>query len=291
MNQATLSQASSATGITYNCVMAFNNEMPAWSDWDNPWPFRIASDGWDAWLAASPQHQVILGQDLIPQSVSDQSDPLTWEQACAAGDYNQYATALAENLVADHAGNSVIRLGMEANGSWEDDYVGTTGAEMSAWAKCYDNEVTAMRAVPGAGFLFVWNPNICSAGLPLSQWYPGNSYVDIIGADAYDEDCMTLQTVAQEGWTAYSTNGSSDPDFPSLANIESFARRSAKPMSFPEWGLNSGDDDAAYVAEMAQMFQADNFSFQSYFDQNDGGIAALGAGIPNATAAYRQGFR
>ena len=35
-----------------------------------------------------------------------------------------------------------------------------------------------MRAVPGAHFLFTWNPNVCTADLPLSQWYPGNSYGD-----------------------------------------------------------------------------------------------------------------
>ena len=103
------------------------------------------------------------------------------------------------NLVSYGAGNIVIRLGIEANGTWEADYVGTTNAEMSDWAKCYANEVTAMRAVPGTHFLFVWNPNICTADIPLSRWYPGNSYVDIIGADAYDGDCGTLKTVAQEG--------------------------------------------------------------------------------------------
>ena len=42
---------------------------------------------------------------------------------CAAGSYNQYATTLAQNLVSYGAGNIVIRLGTEANGTWEADYV------------------------------------------------------------------------------------------------------------------------------------------------------------------------
>jgi beta-mannanase len=236
-----------------------------------------------------------MGEDLIPQSVSSNSDPLSWEGPCASGDYDQYAATLAKNLVSYRAGNSVIRLGIEANGTWEADYVGTSSAEMSDWAKCYANEVTAMRGVPGTHFLFVWNPNICTADIPLSKWYPGNSYVDIIGADAYDGDCRTLKTVAQEGWEAYSTDsssvGASDPDFPSLANIEAFAVTHDKPMSFPEWGLGAGDDDPAYVTDLARMFNSDNFAYQSYFDDNDGGIAPLGSSIPKATAAYAKAFK
>jgi hypothetical protein len=295
LNQSVLAGITSSTGVTYNCLDTFANPMPTWSDWEAPWMFSTVSDGWDAWLAASPQHQAIMSMDLIPQAVSNVDDPLTWEQSCASGDYNQYATTLAKNLVSYGAGNIVIRLGTEANGSWEADYVGTTGSEMSDWAKCYANEVTAMRAVAGTHFLFVWNPNICTADIPISNWYPGNSYVDIIGADAYDTDCGTLKTVGQEGWKAYSTDsssgGSGDPDFPSLANLEAFAAANGKPLSFPEWGLATGDDDPAYVTDLAQMFKADDFSFESYFNSNDDGIAPLGSSVPGATAAYAQAFK
>jgi hypothetical protein len=296
LSQSIIDRISAATGITYDCLNVYDNPMPAWGDWETPWMFRTASDGWDAWLAASRKHQVIMSQDLIPESVSqDNSDPLSWEQPCAGGDYDQYATALAQNLVAYGAGNLIIRLGIEANGYWEADYVGTTSTEMSDWSKCYDNEVTAMRAVPGADFLFVWNPNICTGDIPLNGWYPGNSYVNIIGPDDQDKDCGTLKSVAQEGWKAYSTDGSSgdagNPDFPSLANIEAFAVAHGKPMSFPEWGLLTGDDDAAYVTGLAQMFNSEDFAYQCYFDNGDDGIASLGSSIPKATAAYAKDFR
>jgi hypothetical protein len=294
ITQSIINGLSSTTGITYNCLNVFVNPMPAWSDWDNPWPFRITSDGWDAWLAASSSHQVIMVMDLIPKAVSNNRNPLTWEQPCANGSYKSYATTLAKNLVSYGAGSIVIRLGVEANGSWEADYVGTTSAEMSAWAKCYANVVTAMRAVSGTNFLFVWNANVCTGNIALSKWYPGNSYVDIIGADAYDQDCQSLKTVGQEGWQAFaadsSTRGSSSSDFPSLTNIAAFAASHGKPMSFPEWGLLTGVDDPAYVTGVTQMFQANNFSFESYFDANDDGVAALGSSIPKSTAVYVQTF-
>ena len=295
LKQSVITAAASLTGVTYNCLSAFSNTAETWADWETPWMFASASDGWDAWLAASPAHQVVIATALIPASVSN-SDPLDWEQPCAAGDYNQYATRLAENLVSYGAGNIAIRLGAEANGDWEKDYVGTTSTEMTDWEKCFDNEVAAMRAVPGAHFLFVWNPNICIANIPLSKWYPGNPYVDIIGADSYDVDCDTGKTVSQEGWTAYSTDsassGSQEPDFPSLANIEAFAVANGKPMSFPEFGLyDSKPDDAAYMADMMTMFKKHDFAFECYFNSNDNGIAPLGSVIPNATVAYSQAFK
>lgn len=296
LNQSTITAATSLTGVTYNCISTFANPVSSWATWETPWMFSDPSDGWDAWLAASSAHQVVVGMDLIPQSVANNADQLTWEEACAGGSYNQYATALATNLVSYGAGNVIIRLGVEANGNWEADYVGSTAAEMSDWAKCFDNEVTAMRAVPGAHFLFVWNPNVCTDDLPLSDWYPGNSYVDIIGVDAYDKDCLTLSTVSSEGWGTYSTDSSgntpNDPNFPSLNNIEAFAAAHGKPLSFPEWAIYAGtSDDADYVNQIAQMFKEDNFSYESYYDTGGSGMAMLGSDIPNATTAYAQAFK
>jgi Glycosyl hydrolase family 26 len=295
LSQSKITATGALTGVTYNCLSVFADPTANWDQWEAPWMLSTRHEGWDAWLAGSSAHQVVVGMDLIPRSVSDNIDPLTWEQPCADGYYDRYATALAQNLVSYGAGNIVIRLGVEANGDWEDDYVGRTASEMNAWATCYDNEVAAMRAVSGANFLFVWNPNVCTDDLPLSEWYPGNSYVDIIGADAYDIDCWTLKSVSQEGWTAYFTdhaaNTQGDSNFPSLANIEAFATANGKPMSLPEWGLIAGwPDDPAYVAAMGQMFNQGNFSFESYFDSNTDAVIPLGSAIPNATNAYSDAF-
>lgn len=294
LSQSAIDAVTDVTGVTYDCLEAYANPMPTWAEWETPWMFSTGADGWDAWLAESPAHQVVMAMDLIPQSVSDNDDPLTWEQSCAAGDYNQYATALAENLVSYGAGNLIIRLGPEANGEWEADYAGKTTAEQNDWAKCYDNEVTAMRAVSGAHFLFVWNVNACAHYLPLDEWYPGNSYVDIVGIDAYDIDCGSRESVSQEGWAAFSTDststGSSNPNFPSIANIAAFAEDRGKPLSFPEFGVGGSVDDASYINEMAQMFFSDDFAFESYFDSGDG-VAQLGSSIPSVTAAYSKAFK
>jgi hypothetical protein len=285
---------SAVTGVTYNCVLVYNQPMPTWPDWDTPWAFNSYYN-WGAWLAESPNHQAVFGQDLIPQSIQNNSDPLTWEQECDAGDFNSYATTLGQNLVSGGGGSVIIRLGIEANGTWETDYVGTTTTEQNDWAQCYDNEVTAMRAVPNSHFLFVWNPNICTDNLPLNEWYPGNSYVDIIGADAYDEDCWTQQTVSEEGWSAYAnntaSNTSNNSEYPSLNNIVAFAAAHGKPFALPEWGESTSQpDDPTYVTDIANLVQNTETSFQAWFDDGSQGTQVLGPNIPLSTAAYKLAF-
>ena len=244
LTQSVVNAATAATGVTFNCIEMFANPMPTWADWETPWMFSTLSDNFDSWLAASSAHQVVMGMDLIPQSVSDNSDPLTWEQPCADGNYDQYATALAKNLVSYGAGNIVIRLGLEANGSWEADYAGSTTTEMNDWAKCYASEVTAMRAVPGTHFLFVWNPNICTQNFPLNQWYPGQLLRRHHRRRRLRPGLRNAQVGVAGGLVAYandsSANTPNDPSFPSLNNIESFAVANGKPMSFPEWGIDAG---------------------------------------------------
>jgi hypothetical protein len=74
--------------------------------------------------------------------------------------------------------------------------------------------------------------------------------------------------------------------------METFAQTNNKPLSFPEWGINQGDpDDTAYMNGMTGMFNSDNFSFETYFDNGGDGIEQLGSGIPNATAAYTKAFK
>jgi hypothetical protein len=294
LSQSLFNSITGLTGVNYNCLSMFSNPASSWWNWEQPW-MLVHPDGFSDWLGGGAQHQMVLSMDLVPQWLGNPGNPLSWEQPCANGDYDSHAVRLAENLVSYGAGSIVIRLGPEANGNWESDYTGNTDAEMSAWAQCFDSEVSAMRSVPGAYFKFLWNPNVCTYGdIPLSAWYPGDRYVSIIGADAYDIDCYTLETVAQEGWQAYYTDSASpdsgDPGFPSLANMENFAVAHGKPMSFPEWGMSWGDDDPAYVSGMADMFHNDSFAFQSYYDGGDGGIAPLGWAIPQATSAYKQSF-
>jgi hypothetical protein len=292
---AGLQAAEVATGIKYNCIETFTNADLTWAVWTNPWVTRAGhSFGIEEWLAADrTKRTVILTQQLIPDSVctSTCGDVLKWEAVCDAGRYDGYAKQLARRLVATGFGSSVIRLGAEMNGSWENDYAGSTGIEQRDWAKCFAQEVTTMRAVKGAHFLFDWNVNACAEDDRLPKLYPGNAYVDIIGIDAYNGYCFANSPTV--GSTAAFKSLAAEPD--GLNVVTAFARAHHKPMSLPEWGnvlpsSSSIGDDGSYVLGIHSWVDKNDVAFQSYFDSGGDGVLPLDSSNPNTLATYIESF-
>lgn len=282
---ASVAKFQQTTGSTVTCLGTYDSGSPSWAAWDDPW-FSTPGYGFTGWVAQDPSsRQLVLGMDLIPATLENISNPLSWEEACDAGDYDGYATTLGNNLVAAGLQNSVIRLGVEMNGPWEVDYVGSTTQEQNDWATCYANEVTAMRQASGENFLFVWNPNACTQQIPYANYYPGNQYVDIVGLDLYDQGCEQPNTALTFSQLSSETYG--------LTAFEAFASAHGKALSLPEWGLTSspGGDDAQYVAGVGSSVNNGNFAFQEYFDVVVGDTMQIDQGqTPLAAAAYKQAF-
>jgi outer membrane protein OmpA-like peptidoglycan-associated protein len=224
--------------------------------------------------------------NLIPNSLEDVSDPLSWETSCASGAFDSYATELGANLVNAGLQNSVIRLGPEMNGTWEADFMGTTTQEQTLWVECFANEVTALRQATGAHFLIDWDPNAGKGGYPYANFYPGNSYVDIMGLDLYDVDSNTPNTSVTFSQLANEPYG--------LNVFEAFAAAHGKPMSFPEWGLSSvpSGDDPGYIDGIGSSIANGDFAFETYFDGGSAGseALALGSTTPLSLDAYQQWF-
>jgi len=282
--QSAVSGFDAETNSNVTCVLAYLNGAQTWAQWDDPWVTQ-AYEGYTAWVAQEPQtRQVVLQVDLIPSSLSDVSNPLSWEQSCAAGNFNSYATTLGQNLVAAGLQHSVLRLGAEMNGAWEADFVGNTTQEQNLWATCFDNEVAGLRQAAGEDFLIDWNPNACYEDIPYANFYPGNAYVDILGLDFYDAGCNSPTTPLTFTQLSNESEG--------LTNFEAFAAAQGKPMSFPEWGLDStpSGDDPGYVDGIGSAVENGNFAFQSYFNLDDGGTMPLGSDAPQSTAEYQKWF-
>ena len=281
--------AEQATGMTWNCLEVFVDADPTWSQWVDPW-ITHADSGVPGWVRSQQRRRtLIVSAELIPQSISNNADPLTWEEPCDQGSFDGYARQLARALVAAGEGYSVVRLGMEMNGGWEQDYMGQTLAEQHAWATCFAREVTAMRAVKGSHLLFDWNVNACTNDYPLASFYPGNAYVDVVGIDIYDEDCARpLGTPSATTWHQLLTEPLG------LAALTQFARTHRKPMSIPEWGVLAsspgGGADPYYVSGMASWVATHHVAFESYFDSASNGVLPLGSKSPQVLAAYRRGF-
>jgi hypothetical protein len=282
--EAAVSNFDSVTGTSVTCILGYSNGASTWAEWDAPWE-TASFYGYQPWVAQAPQiRQLVLGLDLIPSSLADISNPLSWEQSCAAGNFDSYATTLGTNLVAAGFQNSVLRLGEEMNGPWENDYIGDTTQEQNLWATCFANEVTALRQAAGQHFIIDWNPNSCYKNIPYANYYPGNAYVDIVGLDFYDQSCLTPTTAVSFSQLA---------NLPaSLTSFEAFAAAQGKPMSFPEWGLVSaaGGDDPAYINGIGTTVANGDFAFQAYFDPGADGIMQLGSTTPLSTAAFGRQF-
>ena len=96
---------------------------------------------------------------------------------------------LALGLVAGGDGNATIRLGWEMTGDW---FAWNGVKDPAAFAGAFRQAVTAMRGVPGQHFTFDFN--VAMNMYDPAPMYPGDAYVDIIGADNYDTSWATDYT-------------------------------------------------------------------------------------------------
>jgi beta-mannanase len=98
-----------------------------------------------------------------------------------SGKYDHYLQHYARNL-ARYQAPVMVSFGHEMNGTW---YVWGNGHVkpaifIAAWRRIH----TEMRSAKNV--IWLWNPNRLSGTVrSLEDWYPGDSYVDLIGLDGY----------------------------------------------------------------------------------------------------------
>jgi hypothetical protein len=261
--------------------------------------YLLSSSGWDAMDGAGGSedwmlnqwrgsgYRLVLGVPIIPGGSGG-----SLAQG-ASGAYNQYFATLAQTLVNDGAANAILRLGWEFNGNWYPWSV-SNNTDAQNFAAFWRQIVDTMRAVPGAQFGFLWNPN----GGGSSSWnlelaYPGSQYVDYIGTDVYDEWWGSSPT-AQAAWSnAVSQTWG-------LNWLVNFASRQSRPIAMPEWSVairNDGHgmgDDPYFINQFANWIATNNVAFTSIFSYNDsaGGQEndITDGSFPNALAAFRADF-
>jgi hypothetical protein len=207
-----------------------------------------------------------------------------------------YSVTLAEGLVAGDQGSSIIRLGWEFNGS---SFPWAASGQADNFIAYWQQIVTAMRSVSGANFKFEWNPTSGDQGAgKLADYYPGNSYVDLIGLDVYD-----VSWGSYPGAAAEFTRLETEPY--GLNWLASFAAQHGKPMTLPEWGLGWGDsdngapvsdpgtetsggDDPTFINDMAGWITANNVYEATMWDVGTSLVSRTSN--PNSFAAVVHDF-
>lgn len=268
-----------------SCAVVFSDAAADWAGWIRPWNavHNNPDWNWSPWVAAGAGRRLVITQSLVPYQV-----PADWRLRGARGEYDRHARALARLLVEKGLGNSIIRLGHEANGTWYHHGLGDDASQYRAWGRFWARTVRAMRSVPGAHFRFDLSLANGYRAIPISRYWPGDDVVDYVGVDIYD--CSPLLKGVTDPGERWRILVGQDGG---LRDIARFARAHGKRLSIPEWGLcprsliGGAGDAPGFVRRIAGFARAHHVVYQSYF--NRARILTLDA-APASRRAYRAAF-
>ena len=219
----------------------------------------------------------------------------SWERA-AQGAYADRWRQAAKTIAAHRSGKpgtTYVRFAHELNGSWFDWKVtsGNLAAFKTAWRLYHD---ILAQEYPAAKLVFSPN-NGSHSDVPVSDIYPGDELVDVIGVDFYDG---WPSVTSQEDWdkVLYATEKGDQPR--GVGAWQRFAAAHGKPLSFPEWGLQKGDHPA-FIKAMHEFLSANaarpgdvagKVVYDVYFDIAHGGnkgFMLTGSANPQSAQLYR----
>jgi hypothetical protein len=274
-----LRQFSGLAQRNISCALVFNDTAADWQSWQRPWFLGSGNpdEDWARWTTESGKNRtLVITQSLFPKNVAGGD----WLDAGARGDFAPHAQALARNLVKAGLGDAIIRLAPEANGTWQPYSLGVSPQQQDLWRKFWRRTAIAMRSVPGAQFRFDWCVNTAVRPIPLSNFYPGDDVVDIVGVDVYDFS----PAPGRAAWLS-SYSASDGP-----GEVARFARAHGKQLSVPEWGLSAKAraDDPGFVDGVARLVRDNDVAYQSYFFAHDSATQLLRRQA--SLRAYRQHF-
>ena len=119
--------------------------------------------------------------------------------------------------------------------------------------------VDIFRARGARNVLFTWQMTAWSFRAKpadrryAAKWYPGNGYVDVVGADAYN-------------WYTCGPGTGKWREFSTLADpVLAFARARGKQAAFPEFGSIAHPQRAAWLAGVHRYVVANKASIQALF--------------------------
>ncbi len=236
-------------------------------------------------------------------------------QAFASGQYDSAITGVVQSWAGAGFKQLIFRVGWEMNINGVT-YAGDDPQSQADWVSAFKHIYTVLHQAArnaGVSMQVVWNPGVTnySNALATQNLYPGNGFVDIIGADIYGgmypfsdgsgsqyhdwvtggEDYSLGAFIAEAGnrshywnypaatkWSLDGSNGHSQ----SLRSLIAFAKARGKPFALPEVGAGSSDagndvsDDPTFAWWLGGVLQSASDSgltiaFVSVWDTNDNG--------------------
>jgi hypothetical protein len=259
---------------------------PSYSTWDD-----IANTNWQIGQLDGFKGRLEYGLPIVP------TDHQSTLQDVLSGAHDDVFVKVAQTLDAHNRGDSFVRIGLEANGTW---FPWGATEEHAADYKAAWRHVEAIMKKVSPHLTFVFD---ITCGRPLdggsnrmsslTDLYPGDDVVDLIGCDHYDSYTVKSRNATEWQRALHPT------DAAGLGDVATFARQHGKGLAVPEWGLQSTErsgagDNPYFIYSMYTYFQQnkDILAFENYFNEPDAslGSAIWGQGVenPKSAAEYRK---
>ena len=293
-NEATFEAAFSGFSSTVGARPALLDSFVDYYQPISSWPSNSA---WAASsFAASADANATIPVIALPLAslASGSPTPDAQFQAFASGSEDAVLTDILEAWTDRGFKTLIFRPGWEMNLPGQT-YAGNTAASDADWIAAFQHVygvLHAAAAAAGATVQIVWNPSITNYCQPMATTalYPGNAYVDAIGADIYADIYPYSDTSSPKTYHDWDTGGEdttvaqfiADPinrvhywNYPaatkweldtsgghnlSLSVLMQFAVAQHKPFVIPETGAGNANtdvtDDAAFPEWLAQQLLA-----------------------------------
>lgn len=172
---------SAAMGATPQYMDAFTDYYVDWSQWV---PIQ---DGMARSWAASPVLRGVTPVMTIPMATtSDWNNADQVYKDIIAGKHDDVFVGLINSWKKVGYVTVDARIGPEMNGTFEPWYMGSDPATVADWTAAFRHIADLVHSVPGITVRTVWNPaDLNYTAQPTKSAYPGDKYVDVIGADVY----------------------------------------------------------------------------------------------------------
>lgn len=270
--------------------------LDAYVDYTEPVSDWVNNASWAAWSSAeSPDAKNLMPVIGLPMA-STAAGSMTPDQQCqafASGQYDSVLTGIVNAWAKEGFTNLVFRPGWEMNIPGPT-YAGDSAQSQADWVAAFQHIYTVLHeaaAADGVTVQVVWNPSTTSYSNAeaTTNLYPGNNYVDAIGADVYSniypysdtsptptyhdwatgqEDSTVAEFIAnpinrEHYWTYPAATewglDSSGGHSQSLDSLIQFAEEQGKPFAIPETGAGNSDDgtdvtdDAAFPQWLSEQ--------------------------------------
>lgn len=204
-----------------------------------------------------------IGFPMLPETARGQLE------RCAAGGFDPQMRAIVDRMRSGGWEGSIVRLGWEMNRVFFNTFPWHATGNGSSYVGCFRRWVGMLNPPGRKRYDIAFNPgNSGGWPHPIDWLYPGDRYVDLIGANYFDR-CAPIRSEAyfQERMNARDQWGNPAGPGTWLA----YARSRGKPWILPEWGIGGskvlcpqpGEDNPFFIRRI-HAFLLENARFLAY---------------------------